>query len=686
MTNTQQPPNASVSRSHTLRIAVVFAIVVAGMVVSKSPHALVIWALDGVISVLILLTAICAGLGILRWFRLGAITWHCQIVMAAGLGLGWLSLLTLACGLAGWIGVGHRYVLPGIFLGTGAIGWLFRAPFHRAEQATIEQPWARWMILSTAPMAAIIVLSATLPPGVAWEEEGHGYDVLEYHLQAPKEYFDAGKIEYLPHNVYASFPSNAEMIFLFGNQLMGETIWAWPIAKCINALLIMMIGLAAYAIGRNKSVGCGVCAATLAGSCGWLAYLGGIAYVEGGLLLMGMLSTACLLQYAKSDDRGVAHRWIALAGVFAGLACGFKYTAVVFIAAPICAMIFLVSKQATSQRAQSALIFILGCTLSFAPWLLKNACLTGNPVFPLLGTWFDNDMPGWGNAESIHFDKSHQPLPNEQPLSTRLGLAWRRIIADSDHRFGVVMLALALVACPKHRSRFDAALVLMLSIQVIAWLFATHLYARFAVPMLIPLILLAARGAISKCGRLSRSFAIVLLAGTVLNSFFAYELYAKHTEQAGKRFNLEGATSAFTEGLFESQSHVGFVNTQLPGDAHVLLVGEARAFYFERSCDYCVVFNRNPFAIAAEDAPTPAALLQWLRSQGYTHVLVHYNEMRRLRGSYGFWESITPTLFAQLLDVELVEVAQFTIGDGATTYAVLYQVPMVEAEDDRESP
>ncbi len=675
MTETEPTTSIRPAKSQRIFIAIAYALLVVGMVATKAPFALVIWLLDGTMSVLILATATCAGLGLLRLFRTGAISWHLQIALAAGLGIGGLSFLTLCCGVAGWIGVGHRYMLPGLFLTSGAIGFLLRTPIAWKSPVSAENSWVRWLILATTPITAMILLSATLPPGVAWEEEGHGYDVLEYHLQAPKEYFDNGRIEYLPHNVYASFPSNAEMLSLFGNQLVGETIEAWPIAKCVNALIILLIGFTAYAIGRSTSVGCGVAGAVIAGTSGWLAYLGGIAYVEGGMLLMGMLSVGCLMQFAGTDEPKVAMRWIALAGLFAGFACGFKYTAAVFIAAPILMMIFVAGRHGMLRHFQSAMVFSLGCTLTFAPWLVKNSVMTGNPVFPLLGSWLDSDIPGWGAAESAHFDESHKPLPDEQSFVQRVRLIWYRIIADPDHRFGAVMLALALIAWLKHRTRTDAALTLLLLIQLLAWLFLTHLYARFAVPMLIPLFLLAARGAINRCKSLSGPFAIVLLAGATLNSFFAYQLYANHTERNGVRFNFEGATEAFTEGQLDSQSHVGFINTKLPDDAFVLMVAEARGFYIKRKCDYCVVFNRNPFAEVAEDAATPEAILDWLRRQGYTHVLVHYSEMQRLRATYGFWESITPSLFAQLVDSGMGEVAQFTVNDGARIYAVLYKVP-----------
>ncbi len=682
MTESAKSPTVRLLKSPTVPIAIAYVLLVCGMIASKASFALLIWMFDGVFSALMLATATCAGLGLLRLFRLGAIQWHFQIAMAAGLGIGWLALLTMTLGVCGWIGPQHRYVLPGVILLSGAVGFLCRSPIAREYAADATKSWVRWLVLATTPIAALIVLGATLPPGIAWQEEGHGYDVLEYHLQTPKEYFNNGVIEYLPHNVYASFPANAEMLFLFGNQLLGETIDAWPIAKCLNALIVLLIPLAAYAIGRRTSVGCGTSAAVVAGTSGWLAYLGGIAYVEGGMLLMGLLSAGCFIAAMESDDRNIALRWIALSGVFAGVACGFKYTAVVFIAIPIFAMTCFVSKQSAPKRIRSGLAFALGCGLTFAPWLIKNAVMTGNPVFPLLGSWFDSEIPGWGEAESAHFDASHEPLSDEQSFSQRASLIWTRIVADPDHRFGTVMLALAILAWLKHRTRVDAALTLMLLFQLLAWLFVTHLYARFAVPMLIPLILLAARGAISRCRSLTSPFAVVLVMGAVLNSFFAYQMYARHTQNdAGVRYNLEGATHAFTEGLLDGQAHVGFINAELPEDVNVLMVGDARPFYLKRRNDYCVVFNRNPFAEIAEEAESPATILDWLREHGYTHVLVHYGEMRRLRDTYGFWESVTPSLFLQLVDAGLKEVTQSTYDNGGNAYAVLFEVPTSRKTD-----
>ena len=53
------------------------------------------------------------------------------------------------------------------------------------------------------PPVAFVLLAAVLPPA--------DFDVREYHLQVPKEWLQAGRIEFLPHNVYGNMPLGAEM-------------------------------------------------------------------------------------------------------------------------------------------------------------------------------------------------------------------------------------------------------------------------------------------------------------------------------------------------------------------------------------------------------------------------------------------------------------------------------------------
>jgi hypothetical protein len=48
------------------------------------------------------------------------------------------------------------------------------------------------------------------------------FDVKEYHLQGPKEFFQAGRIGFLEHNVYTSFPFLTEMLSPGISQMGSE--------------------------------------------------------------------------------------------------------------------------------------------------------------------------------------------------------------------------------------------------------------------------------------------------------------------------------------------------------------------------------------------------------------------------------------------------------------------------------
>ena len=81
------------------------------------------------------------------------------------------------------------------------------------------------------PFALMILLGGMLPP--------IDFDVREYHLQAPKEFYQQGRIGFLPHNVYANMPLGTEMLSLLGMVVSGD----WWLGALAGKTLI-----ASYAI------------------------------------------------------------------------------------------------------------------------------------------------------------------------------------------------------------------------------------------------------------------------------------------------------------------------------------------------------------------------------------------------------------------------------------------------------
>src|SRR5262249_25234403 len=134
------------------------------------------------------------------------------LALSYGLGAALLGVITLIVGRVGWldpwfirIGLAILASLPIIRLGLRPVGVnrqveesLPPDPSRSAEEAPPAafpgDPLAWLLGLLIAPFVAVTLLGSMLP--------ATDFDVLEYHLEGPKEYYQAGRIEFLPHNVY----------------------------------------------------------------------------------------------------------------------------------------------------------------------------------------------------------------------------------------------------------------------------------------------------------------------------------------------------------------------------------------------------------------------------------------------------------------------------------------------------
>ena len=696
------------SRRLDIPKAAMFVTITVAVVAWRSPLAFWSILLDGLPALLVTLPPMLAGLWLVPLFCRGAMPLRWHLLLGAALGLGATSLLIL---LLGWAGVLHRPVWVVIVALLAAFGVVRLrmlvsrppGPVSRKVSLPLFPPYqggtegdrspgtdfprprcASYLWLLAAPFLGLALVAATNAPGFLWSEEGYGYDVLEYHLQMPKEYHHAGRIAYAPHNVYASFPANVEMLYLLGMIVLDDDVDAGTTAHFIHLIFAIAAVFGAWTIGRDWSSLAGIVCGVMTATTGWLCYLSGLAYVENGLLFFGFVATGCIIRSLRAAGEAAPTSitgsgapssslgWIVIAGLAAGFACGCKYTAVPMIALPLAVAVLAVPGRGAARRLTTALAFSAAALASFLPWLVKNQVMTGNPVFPLANGWFEASPPGWGVEQTGQWDRGHEPSPNETGVAAKATALWRHIPADHLQRFGPVVLLLAMGGLFVRRlDRIDAALLILLGTQLGVWLFATHLYARFAVILLIPLSLLAGRAALGE--RRSRGVVVVscvILAG-VWNFSFAARLHDRESPGAAP-------ASLIYDGHVTGYEYFATVNHDLPDKARLLLVGEARAFYFLRPADYTVVFNEDPFIQAVRDARSDRAIVDWLIERGITHVLVHWSEIDRLlRSQYGFDPEITPALFDRLtlLGLGVVKAFEHPSGTHKGRYVTLYVVP-----------
>lgn len=566
----------------------------------------------------------------------------------------------------------------------------------------------------TLPFGVIALIAAAHAPGFLWQEEAFGYDALEYHLQMPKEYFQQGRIAYAPHNVYANFPENVEMLYLLGMIVSGDAIAGAETANYLHFFLGALTVAAAWLAGREFSPAAGHISAVLAATTGWLVYFSGLAYVENGLLFFGMLSLACALaawraaseeprdfgadspatsraesadcratcpSSATTAESGArsspenardSKKLLLLAGAFAGLACGCKYTAVAMILVPLAVCTVWMQAGSLGRRLRSSALFALAALATFSPWLIKNEVLTGNPVFPLANSVFHASPPGWSADSQRRWDEGHAPPSQERTPAARIGMLKERVFGDPDQRLAptqwlLAAMALALAA----RSRTRRALAAILLMQVAVWLLATHLYARFAVVFIIPLIPLAASAVASlRAERRWIAYAAVL-AGAAYSGAFVIRMALREFWS----FKQPGLARWIAEGELPGFEFMRSLR-ELPAGSRVLMIAEARAFYCPPNVDYAVVFNEQPLGEIVRAHADPREVLPQLRARGWSHVLVNFMEIDRLRSSrYGFDPDVTARFFSELESAGLARAETFTLGGDPRPYVVLYRVP-----------
>jgi|GEM_PF-654280 len=544
--------------------------------------------------------------------------------LAAGLGI--MSLLVLGLGLVGWM----KQPVAIVMLVAGAGFTLYRIIRQRAaisHRVDFVHFW--WLLL--LPLASLTFTAAMLPAGVLWGgDEPNGYDVVEYHLQVPREWFEAGQIVPLHHNVFSYFPFNVEMHYLLAMHTMGSPWSAQFLAQMMHAAFIGLTVAAVYAAVCERGRARAIMAALFVASTPWMPMLGAIAYNEGGLLLYGTLAIAWAMKVlnartaladlpaedrsAKADPTRAA---LAIAGVMAGFACGCKLTAVPILLIGLPLAIAVVARKHFASLA----MFVLIGLLVFSPWLIRNYAWARNPVFPeqqnLLG------RAHFSPLQSDRFYKAHKARPDQQSTTARIKELGHQVFAD--WRFGYALVPLGVVALlvtfRRHESQF---LLLMLAGLTGFWLFATHLQGRFYV-LAIPIAAIALT-------QLLRWRALPWLMGISVIAVVVGNVEVQSNLLGIGRSN--GIDVMETVGWEKLDKAREFEERLPTPSTPIVLVGDAAVFWYQvpmSRLHYRTVFDVdtgvNGSAIEAWSAGLPPGQQVYL--------VIAHDELDRLSRSYG---------------------------------------------------
>ena len=606
-------------------------------------------------------------------------------------GLSFNSLLVLAMGLCGVL---SSWLLTSLYLAAATLELVFRQKAMPSDGTSVRPSTTsylgnlKWVILGILTLFVVGQMIGAMTPQ-------NDFDVIEYHLGGPKEWFQRGRIERLPHNVYTNFPFLCEMILLSGMVTYGDWQWGALGGQAALAVFAPLTALGLFAAGRRWfSSTVGWIAALIYLTSPWTYRISIIAYSESGLacylfaaLYAFLMAREAFPQHenAKSD----AWRLMLLTGLMSGSAMACKYTGFVSVVIPISALLLhTIIQNSKSHRVRQIVtagaFFGIGLSLSIGPWLLKNVVETGNPVYPLGVRIFggiDRDPELDAKWRSGHAAKSY---PSWQARMEDLPIKLQDVMANNDWHsalmFAFAPLSLLVLALLRRKnvSRPDTDNVRRTALIRITWLYVawqfatwwllTHHIDRFYVPMFSAVALLAGIGAcwselVSSHDATPRWPRLWLMAMSLaIVSAILFNANLMQTGICGFNAGRLKLLSARDIAISSTTPRIRWMHDSLtsgtlPQDTKVLYAGEAALFHARYPYLYNTVFDHSilericvqPGSQSYELRPAEEIRAE-LRRLGITHVDVCWSEILRYRepGSYGYTNFVIPERFDEL--------------------------------------
>ncbi len=533
-----------------------------------------------------------------------------------------------------WMGLGLvRLWAESLWL----IGIVFLAIQLTKDILTIRQSWSLrmefpWTLLMLGiSYFGFLLLHSLLPETF--------YDSLNYFLAMPSFWLFQHGISDCPTHLLSGYFHGGSLFFLNGFILGGTEG-----AKALNVVILFCLGVGVF--GWVKELG-GFLAGTFAGMAIFtfpLLFLNTLAVRVDGLLCFSLFlffysfDKACQASSKKEA-------WIIVASLFAGLALSIKPTAVVGIGAAFLAYFWEYGFQPV-KRFKKIWLFLLALpVLEVGPWLVKNACFAGNPFFPYAISWMGGrQFPAWSYQRLLH--ENQQFLPMDQGLMSFIDLPWRLTMPQSgDGQFiGPLLLAfLPVLFFTRTQNKSIGFLVKTMLLSFVFGLSLSHML-RFSMPAFVLAFMILTLALTAE----KNDWLKILWGGALVFSgllFFVYYLglSARFFNGMGIWTGRETAEGYLNRQMLNSyEPIVVWTDQNLPADARLLIVGDARGLYYRRTFYANSVFDEPFFAAAARGEKDAEGIWTRLHQMGITHVVFNIPEGERVSSEYHHYDLSLP--------------------------------------------
>lgn len=440
------------------------------------------------------------------------------------------------------------------------IGWRIRralVPKHaplQHNEPTVPLTVFDWLCIGGASAVALLMLVSALAPVTSW-------DAGVAHLALPSDYVRDGHLHLLTGNVYSAYPQALHSLFTSIFYLSGERgvmLFCWTLGLLACATLYV---LAVELGGRRAGI---LAMAFLASSPVFMSQVGTVAI---DLPFTGVVLAVLYALTMWQRDRALS--WLILAGVYAGFGCGIRHTGYIVVA--LCAIGVLLD-------AKSPKATLLFCAIAFtaaSPWFLRSLVVIDNPVYPLFGSVFPDEVfarhqaTEWGQHESIR-DTS---LIGGAKFSWDLVMHPERYDGWSANPGGWVwILGIPGLITGGRAARWIG----LFSLAGISSLYMLQRLARYAMPFYVPVIAVAGLAGAKLTPR-SRVLSGIIVASLVYGCVLAVgNVYFKVPVVLGME-----SRDTYLERRLERYPVFRWVNENIP-EGEIVLTLDLRSYYIDR--------------------------------------------------------------------------------------------------------
>ncbi len=526
-----------------------------------------------------------------------------SLAMTSGVGLGILGYLVLLAGAL-------KILYPQVFW--GLLPLLVFFPLRRpagvgqGEEKTPLEAGEKALLLCLGFLAVVHFILSLGPPLAR--------DVLTQHLALPKLYVQHHRVFNLPFAEASFNPMQVDMLYTLALLLKCE-----PGASLIHSLFSYLTAALIYSFLRSRASR----RVALLGSLLYLSVplvvnLSSKAYVDLALAFFAWASLYGLMQEGKEEKR-----WLILSAIMAGFGAATKYNGflVLFLLLP---WVLRHSKEGSFRGIKRAGGYFALSLAVASPWLVRNFLFTGNPFFPFFSNWLGN-MPVV--SQEIYGPLTRRTLLYGEGLLDFLTIPIRIFFQGKDDipryfdgELNPVFLFFFPFVLGVHKERWVGGLLGFVSLYFLFTLLLTDMRARYILPTLPPLTVLAALG-IKRTGQGRGKW----LAGSVLAGCLFWNvcyLYG-HIQKAELGPYLLGRESreAYLSRKLGDFDLWQFANRSLPADAKVMMyfLGN-RGYYSDRDYMYEDYYSGRELKLFLSGSPSSERLVEYFKKRRITHI------------------------------------------------------------------